>query len=1108
MTLERPKKVGSKNPANNFFNKFMKNNTRQLNELGLQPTDFEKIKNNANRIFGGDLGFTLVSKLNPLVRKTYSYEDYGVESPADQKRFLKDMISDFAEDSGIEDTNVKTIKLNAASPEFDNRGNLKANSVDTYSQRVSNSASEYKDSRGKLLPEKLKDMGVVTVANVKELVAEHPDKNKHVHMNTLVDTLIEGTGRPWTPQVVVDNVDQLEATGTKVGQYLNDFGEIAGPLGLVCASINGNAVRVLPNFFGDASVKDIKNRSTIHYHPSKGHPLVDSYIEFDGQIVRVSSKAAGQALSGGQGATFLGIYQSISEIATTAEGRDAFNKLLKKNRGAADALRKLQILANVATDDESGTKSDSFDSFVEKLNLLQELLKSTKNNKYRLGVTPGDIKILRSLWSNSGSQERMHSFKNILGSAMNSRVDQDIVSTDSRPQVAAAKNEIGDEKFSPGFFNLLRSFNNNMFGEPGTSGVENPKKPDKYNSVRGWWLRLQKSLVYAIAQQVNSDPDFSLMCTWILNHGKFIQVDTRSVVQDGALVISNITATWPSTLVDRVVLLPQSAGAGFRYKLLINSDRDWERSIQNRGADAYQDDNFGFTDTPEKMKTNRIDLARMNRHWQQLINSDDSMADIVSNDERRVSYNDPRKRQTSGDNRRTNARTEIDDLFKQAAELKIINLPKNEQQENSAVSEIVEKILANTLTSDQYAYITRFVRYSLSYLHAASKNKDEFVTEASDDEEDESDDVVDRVEVTRSKREIGADDLARAEEIQWPLYYALQLNKAIIDNDNSNYVKLVSELKQSLSKIGSNLNVNSILNKRTDNTNKDVEDYTPSTYKARDSSKKNAKPQSIRLMVDFLKKYNLIADDRGVQTDFGSVGDSTARTYRFCASILKGKYDDQISKIRNDFVELLNSGDIKNLINIETIDMVKHSPGIVNEVDDIEEATGPRGYATEDKVISSITLIYWTLVLKRYLEVNAASQDNPQFLKVVQTARSVANGVIRDRNNRNEYLSAINAIVARGYVQSGGRRATPTQQSQTQQVREPQKREMAPEDVKSVLVQIKSMIPSEDYSDYVIQMADQVRQGKSAEEIVKMMNSGQLDEAKIRRSNILRGIIV
>ncbi len=1094
-----------------------------LLELGVQPTDFAKVKSNAERVFGGDVGFYVVEKDDPTNRSDmYVYKDEGIESPEDQEDFKEIALEKFLSVKNLKPSQVKVVTIDAATPNFDSRGNLLSNQASTYSQRVTDTMGAYKDSKGKNSAEQIKQVGAITVNNVKEIIGQHPDTDKHVHMNSLIDKLIEGSGRPWVPQVIVDGVSDNNITADlKVGKYLADFGEIGGPIGLVCSSINGNAGRVLPNFFGvsgkPASLNDIKNNAVIHFHPSKGHSLVDSYIEYNGQIVRVSSKAAGDKMSGGSGATFAGIYQSIAEIATTDEGRTAFNKLIAKRPGAKEGLRKLKILANVLVDDEgdSSRALESFDAFKTKLILLQELLKNTQANKYKLGVTNDDLKILGVLWQNSGSMARLHNFKSVMGAALGSRVDQDLTNRDTN--VATAVAQLGGKKFSPGFFNLLRSFKLNIFGEPTTGGAEDPSKSDKSNSQRGWWLRLQKSIVYAVANQVNSDPEFSLLCTWILNHGKFIQIDTRSAQQNGALLITNITATWPSTAVDRVILVPNSINAGFKYKLLINSNRDWRQEMKQNYADAsqakdYADDSFGFADTKEKMKTNQVDLARMNRHWESLIQSGDSIGDIIGGDERRASFSDRGTRKSNLDNRRSNARLGIDNLFTNLAKLKVINKPTNDAQQNTAVGQIVSSILTNSLSEEQYSYVRRAVEYSLKYLHAASKNKDEYVNVNEDEEDDDDEETGDNsVEITKSKRQIGTEDLARASQLMWPVYYAFRINQSILDGED--YASLAQELKTSLDSIGVNLNIAQLLTKRTNNSNLDATDFTPPGAKVR-GEPKNMKPEAVRAMIAFLNKYNLYSDElsagRGsqrVHTDHGVVGDSTAKTYRFCTAILFGKYDSNIKQLSRDFVTLLQNEGVKNLIAWETknsrmtpsFDQIKHDDSIYNN--ELSEATGPRGYDTEDKVLSSITLIYWTLIIKRYVEVGQALNTNDKFVRTIQTAKSVANGVIRDKNNRPEYLRAINAIVARGGQQLARHDATQTRASISNEPAPQDIVKSAISDPRGKIQQLRARMSPAKRREFDSEMNDMIANGDSVEQIQKEAHY------YLGESRIMRGIL-
>jgi hypothetical protein len=271
-------------------------------------------------------------------------------------------------------------------------------------------------------------------------------------------------------------------------------------------------------------------------------------------------------------------------------------------------------------------------------------------------------------------------------------------------------------------------------------------------------------------------------------------------------------------------------------------------------------------------------------------------------------------------------------------------------------------------------------------------------------------------------------------------------------------------------------------------------------------------------MIYFLNKYNLYSDEtvkvpgqrakKGgsrVHTDHGNIGNSTAKTYRFCTSILLGKYDSQLAQISGDFVRLIQHPDVMNLIAWETkksrmvpsFDQIDHDDEIYNN---IQEASGPRGYDTEDKVLSSITLIYWTLVVKRYVETGRARNDNIKFVRTLQTTQSVANGIIRDSNNRDEFMRALRSVKA-----GGGQQTVRHDVGQTAQPVAPTSN--APEITREQLIRemnkIRQMIP-DDFEDYADKIGEQVKLGKSAQEIISMLNSGQLDES---RSRILKGIL-
>jgi hypothetical protein len=151
-------------------------------------------------------------------------------------------------------------------------------------------------------------------------------------------------------------------------------------------------------------------------------------------------------------------------------------------------------------------------------------------------------------------------------------------------------------RFSPQFRNMLRTANVDSNNDPSiASGVEN-FYPSEQNDNRGWWLRIQKSIIYHISDILNKDKNFGRTCAWILNHGAFCQIGLDyDLSQDKILTVTNMIATWPSTAINKVELLPQVMGDSYRFKLVINkevTEGDIRKNLQN--IDLSKEFDFGF----------------------------------------------------------------------------------------------------------------------------------------------------------------------------------------------------------------------------------------------------------------------------------------------------------------------------------------------------------------------------------------------------------------------------------------------------------------------------------------------------------------------------------
>jgi len=991
----------------------------EADKNSIQPTDYTSVKANAERVFGDELGFYVVEKNNPTNRTAvFSYEENDIVGDKEiQEEEKKQALDNFTKKHGLKKITGKRGKISfpdavvvpvyAQSPDLNPDGTVNPAELPTYSQRVSNTRGDYTDSRGKLLPEKLLELGVITADNVKKVLRNHPSHTlNEKYTDRLIDRLL--TPGAWTPQIIIDNVAEFNLkTRIQPGKYLSDFGEIAGPLGLVCKSINGNGVRMLPYFFagGDTkipSAKDIKKEATIHFHPSKTHSLVDSYIEFRGQVVRVSSKAAGGELSGGSGASFIGIFQSIAEISKTKEGVDAFNKLLRSRPQALASLNKLKILANVASEDD--TKEIGW---LTKVQLIKDLIDSSEKNIYNIAVTDSDIEILKTLWTAAGENlSNMHEFKRVIGRALGSEVDARLPDSD-----------LGVGEFSPGFKNIIRSFNLNKYGEPGRSNIEDPKQTDAYNSTRGWWDRFQGSLVNAIANIVNRDPDFSFLCTWILNHGSFIQIDLRSIENSKTeqLIITNISATWPSTAVDKVTLVPVSKSSGFSYKLLINSDRDWPEVASNftdpELAKIYSDDTFGFTDAKtvknlrDASKIAKYDLLRFNRQWAELLKKSEY-----------ANYPDSKKSKEGEKtrNKSTNATLVLNSTFKNLATANII-WSSNPQ---ATVNDLVARILKGELDPQFLTYVDRSAEYALRYFHTLSDNPDEWLNEHrllenTDDEDDDEDDDgeipgVKSVKITRTDRERAVRDLTRARNLIEPIYFAVQIDNALRNGEDLNQIReLEQRLTLALSKLKKSqpLNVSDLINNRKTNLEPRVDnrDFVPPGFNKERADKQRGTTAAIARMKQFLNKFQSIipkgkyAGIRRVNPTFSSIGN-------FINGILDGNNDNQISEINTEFRALLKDPTIVEIIKSITLASINHPPEI-NAVIDEDNDSVKNNFTNDREIATAITFIYWSLLVKSYIDNKKT--DTEQFREVVKNAASVAKYVFNDAGNYSSFLRAI-----------------------------------------------------------------------------------------------------
>lgn len=734
-----------------------------------KPTSFEPIKRNALATFDLEtkkinnretysprpVSFQWVLKSNKAIQSPitkYDPDDDRSQVEAFMKRRFLNIAKDVAPSTTLDDLEI--VRYSENEPKITDR-RLEPNRVPSNIERVAQRGTYLRRDDSTLDLERVKQSGALTVDTVRAQIRKWSgdDGKTHYYLKFL-DHLIKNKGKGFQPTVLVKDIEQMRAAGFRgVTELLNDFGEIAGPVGLLSASINGNAVRVLPDFFKvngvRPSTQDLMQEATIHFHASQGHMLVDSYIEYRGRVMRVSSKNAGEELSGGQGASVDGIFQSLQEINSMPLARQRFEELI--GGGKYDqTLKNLRLVARVFEGTEGDR--DNLKGYLAQFELVNTLNTGSLTDQ-AIAVEPADRRILQLIWRAADSSDvGMNDFKHLIGAALGNRPDRDQISD------TGVGKQLSRQQFTPRFAQLLRSFNLNRWGEPGTSGVEKfsyePAPGQKVNVLpnakRGWWRRLKKALVYRVSRLINSDPRFSELCTWILNHGAFCQIDTRYSLggdNKNQLVVTNISATWPSNRVDSVRLMPLPSGEGFRYKLDINGGRGF---TDMQATDTDIDYDFGFKtkrdrdNARDRMLPTQLDLARNKGDWRVIDPKNKAINQIPDAKERKRGL------------RASRSSLILKGLFSDLADMGYLGfLPEPEyidremrnqdlvQAYTEPTIELAKRLIAGEF--DGNSRLRNGIRYAINALWGMPVEKDfeHLFTEDRDDDDDDEEEIVD-----------------------------------------------------------------------------------------------------------------------------------------------------------------------------------------------------------------------------------------------------------------------------------------------------------------------------------------------------------------------------
>lgn len=336
-------------------------------------------------------------------------------------------------------------------------------------------------------------------------------------------------GSAMFPLQIVDNIDDLPRKyGIALSNAITvDFGELISPIALVMGNVTGNAQRVSREFLG-ANTRQLMESATIHFNPAATGALYDSFIEYGGRVIGVSSKGAPNTTKPTSGTAMNGLRHAINDVKTNRESLRLLNELLK-DRENMKMMKVVEALADSAAHGSNWTKT---------LRLLQLMYPE----QYRSGDMFKDIKFLKS----------------IVGELESTAYRE----ADRSTRAAMTK------KLRGGISDYLRSRYDRDAGRA--------RKED--TTFFGKFMRLTNT---EITDTLNNSSRFNDLVTWLLNHSALVQIDLFTAKDDaygGRMVVTNIVATWPSTQVDSIKLISGTAD-DLRFMLAVNG---YEAQFKNR----------------------------------------------------------------------------------------------------------------------------------------------------------------------------------------------------------------------------------------------------------------------------------------------------------------------------------------------------------------------------------------------------------------------------------------------------------------------------------------------------------------------------------------------
>lgn len=433
--------------------------------------------------------------------------------------------------------------------------------------------------------ETLKHERAITIPNIVELVRtsqyqsdddkETPEKARirselKTKQTPLMAAILQhfisrpGTGSGVYPIQILSKATNMSQYGIQtVGSLISDFGEVIAPVAYITGNTTGNAGRMITEVLGATSQKLMQD-ATIHFNVGATERLYDSFIEYGGKVIGISSKGHADAKAEAVNTNISSLSKAINEIKSNSDALDRLRILFRK----PENKRMFDIVTKIAEDRGRGSKTE------KTLRLLQLL-----DPQYPAKEMFSDLKLLKNLQGKEGRDE-LERYKQ---PNQPRRVANQLYSQLS--QYIQARMQASERKLST------------------SRGRENITNPwDLFLTVANDEIR----------NTLNSDPLFSEICTWILNHSNTVQIDvySQNPVSEGrrasanfgqALVVTNIVATWPSTRVDRIEL-QDVKGESIQFKLLVNG---YAKAYPDRAYKPFK--SMDFRDVVDPGADDRVD---------------------------------------------------------------------------------------------------------------------------------------------------------------------------------------------------------------------------------------------------------------------------------------------------------------------------------------------------------------------------------------------------------------------------------------------------------------------------------------------------------------------